>query len=57
MLFNTREVAEMFMRFMGDEPPCNYNDLDQALPEYCELACGEASVKDCWKKFIEEGKI
>lgn len=57
MLFNSIDVAKMFIRFVGDNPPCNYNDLDEDLPEYCEMACGEATYLQCWVRFIEEKKI
>lgn len=57
MIFTTRDVAEMFYRFVGEEPPCNLNDNDENIPEWCEMACGEIDHKECWRRFIEENRV
>lgn len=52
-------VAEMLADLFGEECCCNYNGIDEWLPELCEHSdtCPEAIGKNgCWKQFIKHWK-
>ena len=49
-------VAQMLCDAFGDECPCNYNSVDEWLPEVCELQDECPNPKDrlgCWKQYIK----
>ena len=53
------EVAEMLAELFGEECCCNYNGIDEWLPELCEHSdtCPEVIGKNgCWKQFIKHWK-
>lgn len=49
-------VAEMLYRALGDSCPCNFNGIDEWLPEVCDLLkecpCPQGEFA-CWKQFIK----
>lgn len=49
-------VAEMLYQLFGDYCPCNFNNIDEWLPELCDLQKECPFPQDklaCWKQFIE----
>lgn len=49
-------VADMLAYMFNDECPCNYNDIDEWLPQVCENTetCPDVVGKhSCWKQFIK----
>ena len=59
--WTTEEVAEMLFILFGDECACNYNGIDEWLPERCkytEIAeeCPHPKEKHgCWMQFLLQG--
>ena len=51
------KVAEILRYMFGDDCACNYNDIDEWLPEVCkysEKECFRPKEKHaCWKEFIK----
>lgn len=59
--WTTEEVAELLFNIFGDECACNYNGIDEWLPERCkytEIAdeCPNPKEKHgCWMQFLLQG--
>lgn len=59
--WTTEEVAELLFNLFGDECACNYNGIDEWLPERCkytEIAdeCPNPKEKHgCWMQFLLQG--
>jgi len=59
--WTTEEVAELLSNLLGDECACNYNGIDEWLPERCkytEIAdeCPNPKEKHgCWMQFLLQG--
>ena len=59
--WTTEEVAELLSNLFGDECACNYNGIDEWLPERCkytEIAdeCPNPKEKHgCWMQFLLQG--
>ena len=53
--YTAHEVAEILAEFCGDYCSCNYNGIDEWLPEYCELldACPDTVGVACWEQFLK----
>ena len=50
-----RETAEMLRELFGDGCACNYNGMDEWLPEYCKYAdtsCPNPGGAKCWEQYI-----
>ena len=59
--WTTEEVAELLFNLFGDDCACNFNDIDEWLPERCkytEIAdeCPNPKEKHgCWMQFLLQG--
>lgn len=57
--WTTEEVAELLFNMFGDECACNFNGIDEWLPESCKYAettCPEPTEKHgCWMQFLLQG--
>lgn len=57
--WTTEEVAEILANLTGDECACNYNGIDEWLPERCKYAestCPNPKEKHgCWMQFLLQG--
>ena len=59
--WTTDEVAEILANLFGDECACNFNGIDEWLPERCKYSeikeeCPNPSEKHgCWKQFLLQG--
>ena len=59
--WTTEEVAEILFNAFGDDCACNFNGIDEWLPERCkytEIAdeCPEPKEKHgCWMQFLLQG--
>lgn len=59
--WTTEEVAELLFNIFGDDCACNYNGIDEWLPERCkytEIAeeCPNPKEKHgCWMQFLLQG--
>lgn len=53
------EVAELLRDIFGDECACNYNGIDEWLPQCCKYAetgeCPNPKDNGCWKQFLLQG--
>lgn len=58
--FTIDEAAEMLSNLFGDECACNFNNIDEWLPQRCKY-CAEGECPDppdkhgCWKQFLIHG--
>lgn len=56
--WTTEEVAELLFNIFGDDCACNFNGIDEWLPERCkytEIACECPNPKEkhgCWMQFL-----
>ena len=57
--WTTEEVAEILANLIGDECACNFNGIDEWLPERCKYAestCPNPKEKHgCWMQFLLQG--
>lgn len=58
--FTINEAAEMLSSLFGDECACNFNNIDEWLPQRCKYcAAGEcpnpSDKHGCWKQFLVHG--
>lgn len=53
--YNTHEVACILAEFTGDNCACNFNGIDEWLPEKCELldACPNTVGVACWEQYLK----
>lgn len=53
--FNTHEVAEILADLFGDSCACNFNGIDEWLPEKCELldSCPNTVGVACWEQYLK----
>lgn len=47
-------VAEMLADLFGSECACNFNDIDEYLPNEACLDCPKDGDHKCWKRYINE---
>ena len=54
-LYTRHEVAEIIAELFGDTCACNFNDIDEWLPEKCELlsACPNPVGVACWEQYLK----
>ena len=54
-LYNTHEVACIIAELFGDDCACNFNGIDEWLPEKCELtaACPHPVGVACWEQYLK----
>lgn len=54
-LYTEEEVAHLLYCIFYDECACNYNGIDEWLPEVCECAddCLTTEHLKCWKQFLK----
>ena len=55
---NNHEVACLLADVFGDTCACNYNGIDEWLPEVCDLkdACPNTVGVACWEQFLTHYK-
>lgn len=53
--YNAHEVACILAEVMGDDCACDFNSIDEWLPEMCELqdACPRPSGVACWEQYLK----
>ena len=53
--YTTHEVAEIIAELFGDACACNFNGIDEWLPEHCELldACPDTVGVACWEQYLK----
>lgn len=55
-LYNFHDVAEILAEAFSDECPCNFNDIDEWLPNYCEYNDTTCPYPDhqygCWEQYV-----
>lgn len=50
------EIANLLAEVFKDTCACNYNGIDEWLPNYCEVPdciCPYPDNNECWKQFIK----
>ena len=47
------KMAQMFYEFTGDDCPCNYNDNDEWLWNFCDGDHCPGEELECWKLFVK----
>ena len=54
-LYTPHEVAVILAEFTGDNCACNFNGIDEWLPEKCELldACPYPVGVACWEQYLK----
>ena len=52
---DNHEVACLLAELFGDTCACNFNDIDEWLPERCEFldACPDPGGVTCWEQFLK----
>lgn len=53
--YTAHEVAEIIADLFGDACACNFNGIDEWLPERCELleACPYPVGVACWEQYLK----
>ena len=53
--WNNHTVACLLAELFGDACACNYNGIDEWLPEKCEVidACPNPAGVACWEQFLK----
>ena len=53
--YTAHEVAEIIADLFGDTCACNFNGIDEWLPEKCELldACPDTVGVACWEQYLK----
>lgn len=53
--WTVHEVACILSELFGDDCACNFNGIDEWLPEKCELqdACPNPVGVACWEQFLK----
>jgi hypothetical protein len=53
--YNTHEVAVILADLFGDSCACNFNGIDEWLPEKCELldSCPYTVGVACWEQYLK----
>lgn len=53
--WNNHTVACLLAELFDDTCACNYNDIDEWLPERCELldSCPKPGGVACWEQFLK----
>ena len=56
--YTAHEVAEILTDLFGDACACNFNCIDEWLPEKCELldACPNVVGVACWEQYLKHGE-
>lgn len=53
--FTRHDMAVLLAEIFDDRCACNYNDIDEWLPQYCEFVntcCPEPVGVACWEQFL-----
>ena len=53
--YTAHEVAVIIADLFGDACACNFNGIDEWLPEHCELldACPNVVGVACWEQYLK----
>ena len=53
------EVAVLLAKLFNDKCACNYNNLDEWLPYYCEKLdiCPNPGGVECWEQLVKNRHI
>lgn len=54
-LMTNHEVACILAELFGDDCACNFNNIDEWLPNYCDFAetcCPNPVGVACWEQFL-----
>lgn len=53
--YNRHEVAVILAEAFGDDCACNFNGIDEWLPEKCELqeSCPTPAGVACWEQYLK----
>ena len=57
--YTRHEVACILAEFTGDNCACNFNGIDEWLPEMCELldACPYPVGVVCWEQYLKYREV
>ena len=57
--WNNHTVACLLAELFGDTCACNYNGIDEWLPEKCEVidACPNPAGVACWEQFLKHREM
>ena len=53
---SVKEAANIIAELFGDDCACNFNGIDEWLPQYCEHAatdCPHTAGTTCWEQYIK----
>ena len=54
--WNNHEVACLLAEMFGDNCACNFNDISEWLPQYCDFpdsCCPHTDGVACWEQFLK----
>ena len=53
-LYSAKQVADIITEILGDRCACNFNDIDEWLPQCCEAygVC-DYETEPCWEKYLK----
>lgn len=57
-LYSDHQVAEILAELFGDRCACNFSDISDWLPNYCEVLseCPEPAGVACWEQYLKHRK-
>lgn len=53
---SVKDAANIIAELFGDDCACNFNGIDEWLPQYCEHAatdCPHTAGTTCWEQYIK----
>lgn len=53
---NNHEVANIIADLFGDDCACNFGNIDEWLPHYCDFSgtcCPEPCGVACWEQYLK----
>jgi hypothetical protein len=55
-MYSATQVAEIMADLFGDSCACNFNGIDEWLPEHCEFSdthCPDPGGVSCWEQYLK----
>lgn len=61
MIYTSHEVACIIAELLDDDCACNYNNIDEWLPQKCDFsdtkACPNPCGVVCWEQYLKENNV